>query len=566
MARETDGPADGLADTAPSKPRSHDEGTFFSEGQRITRELSVSRHLGKGGQGDVYEAYDSSSGTAVAIKVLSRKLSSDSQVVTRLEREAATASAIRHPNVTRIYGLERTESGEILIRMELLNGEPLDRLLARGALSVEEACAFVVQIAEGLGAAHALGIIHRDVKPANIFLADTPSGRVVKVMDFGIAKAAASWDLTALTHTGSLIGTPAYMSPEQILLPDELDHRSDIYSLGLVFWEMLTGQRVFRGREVAQVLMRQVKTQPPSPRMIRPEIPRPIAAVVMRCLQKRPESRFSTMRALVDRLQQARSEPDVPTVEDPEPPAVVSELRSASFGPSERQLRPPPQAPSKWLLVAAAGVAAAALLGLIGALSIQEDRAPVVEVAPEPEPPLPPPAPVPPPEPAGNGTLHLTSEPPGVAVFLAGAVLGKTPLDVPLAPDVEHELSVRREGYQTAAVMVRLKPGETWRRHVELERKEATPRRRKVRRSPPPPPPPPPIAAATHGWVRINTAPWTEVYFRGQSIGTTPIGKAKLPVGRHELRFVNKPRGIDVRRVVDVRGEALEKLRFVFER
>jgi serine/threonine-protein kinase len=535
----------------------------LAAGALVAANLRIARLLGRGGQGHVYEALDTSTGARIAIKLLNRTLAADPEVVARLEREAKTASAIVHPNVTRIFGLERTRGGDIYLRMELLSGEGLDQRLQRGPLGIDEACGLARQVASGLGAAHRIGVIHRDIKPANIFL----SHQTAKIMDFGIAKAGASWDLTALTHTGKLIGTPAYMSPEQIAAPDALDHRTDVYSLGLVLYEMLTGERAFGGRDVLQILVAQTKTPPVHPRKLRPEIPSPIAEVVMECLAKKPEARHASMEAFIDRLDRSRTAAAAsiqvspaadrarPTVQlTPNRPLPIRTKRAATSSFRRR-----------------AAVAAAIALGCAGAvygiaMLFGREAIPVETIAVEPpvaplpvEPPQPPIAPAPPPVPQpilpATGSARITSEPTGAVVLLGTTVMGQTPLAIDLAAQVEHRLELRKNDYVDASVVVRLKPGESWNRHVTLS---AIPRPAPVRRPPPeaeaPPPPP-----AEPGFLTLTTVPWTQVTIDGRPRGVTPLFKVELSPGEHTLHLTNREAGIDVRRSVLIPSGQLVK-------
>ena len=549
---------DGLADTTPSSS-SRDVPDVLVSGTKLTEVLTVVRLLGRGGQGDVYEVEDQSSGEHHAIKLLSADLTKDDRFVRRLEREAVTASAIDHPHVTRIYGLEHAEDGSVFLRMELLTGRSLDALLKKGPMPIEVACGLVTDMAKGLAAAHQIGVIHRDIKPQNVFVAKTEAGPVAKIMDFGIAKAEAKWDLTALTSTGMLIGTPAYMSPEQILTPDQIDNRTDVYSLGLVFYEMLTGRRAFQAKEVAQVLVMQAQRPPADVRSLRPDLPRPVARVVMRCLEKRPYDRFETMSDLVRAIEEAKSAPDRPA------PVTVLDRRPPPPPPRPLPVPAPPKRRTSWFVVSAVVGLFVALA--IGALTWSADDtldASMVRTVELP-PPRAAPAPVPAPPPAPKkttGTVDVTSEPRGAAVFLGGAILGTTPLEVTLAAGREHAVELRHQGYAPQEVRLRVDPGERRSRRVVLvpASNVSRSRRQPIPRAARAPPLAPPAPAASHGWARINTKPWTEVYFEDRPIGVTPIGKAKLPTGKVMLRFVNREQNIEVRRTIVVRPGELTKV------
>lgn len=283
--------------------------------EMLTERLRIVATLGRGGQGAVFEVLDVETTERYAVKLIAEALQNDGALMSRLEHEAITAAAIHHPNIVRIYGLEKNRSGRRFLRMERLYGRSLRELLTEGEVPISVAVDIAIQIARGLSAAHQQGIVHRDLKPGNIFLVDRTAGLLVKVMDFGIAKAHESWELTELTETGNMVGTPAYMSPEQAMTPDEIDARSDIYSLGIVLYEMLTRTRPFKGT-VAQTLLAQVNIPAPDPRRVRPAISPALAAVVLKALEKKPAQRFQTMLELAHALE-AREKTKAPQ------PAVV---------------------------------------------------------------------------------------------------------------------------------------------------------------------------------------------------------------------------------------------------
>lgn len=261
----------------------------LSPGQ-IAGHYQILEFLGGGGMGRVYKARDLHLGRLVALKFLPAHLTSYPRARARLKSEARAASALDHPNVAVLYeigmieGLPRDSSEErLFIAMGYYDGETLEQIIARDQLSMSEALDLTRQIADGLAAAHRRGIVHRDIKPANVIV--TPEG-VAKIVDFGIAKGTGA----QLTREGARLGTVAYMSPEQTR-GDAVDHRTDLWSLGVVAYEMLTGARPFQGSAEAALIYSIRHDDPPPVEALRSDIPEAFARVVMRCLAKDPAAR-----------------------------------------------------------------------------------------------------------------------------------------------------------------------------------------------------------------------------------------------------------------------------------
>ncbi len=248
--------------------------------------------------GEVYRATDVRLGRDVALKVLPREMAGDPDRLARFQREARAVAALNHPNVVTLYSVEEAD-GVHFITMELIEGQPLDRLISANGLPEDRIIEIAGAIAEALAAAHDKGIVHRDLKPANVMV--TKECRV-KVLDFGLAKdvgAESSNDatLTSAGHTqaGMVMGTPAYMSPEQVS-GRPLDHRTDIFSLGVVLHEMATGRRPFEAPSSAEMVSAILRDNPPSVTDIRPDLPADLARVIRRCLEKDPRHRLQTAR------------------------------------------------------------------------------------------------------------------------------------------------------------------------------------------------------------------------------------------------------------------------------
>ncbi len=256
---------------------------------------TIEGEIGRGGMGVVYRARDERLKRPVAIKVLPPELAYRQDIRTRFMREAETAARLSHPHIVPIHSVGDSHDLVYFV-MGYVDGESLGvRVKRRGRLSIEEARRVMKETADALSAAHAQGVIHRDVKPDNILLEGT-RGRVM-VTDFGIAKAL-SGEGGTLTEAGVAIGTPAFMSPEQAAGDREIDGRSDLYSLGVVAYNMLTGELPFQAPSVPALLMKQITETPVPVDRKRPETPKELSQIVMRCLEKDPEDRWPTADAL----------------------------------------------------------------------------------------------------------------------------------------------------------------------------------------------------------------------------------------------------------------------------
>src|SRR2546427_829140 len=266
--------------------------------QALGKSYTVEGEIGRGGMGVVFNARDERLKREVAVKVLPPELAFREEIRLRFLREAETAARLSHPHIVPIHSVGEGPDGLVYFVMAYVDGESVAAKLERGgSLPAEESRRIMQETADALGAAHALGIIHRDVKPDNILLEGSRGG--VVVTDFGIAKALSSTTGPAtLTATGVAIGTPHYMSPEQAAGDREIDGRSDIYSLGVVAYQMLTGELPFHAPTVPGILMKHITERAPLITDRRPDLPEDLAACVMRCLEKDPEDRWPTADAL----------------------------------------------------------------------------------------------------------------------------------------------------------------------------------------------------------------------------------------------------------------------------
>ncbi|HEX7978026.1 MAG TPA: protein kinase [Gemmatimonadaceae bacterium] len=340
-------------------------------GSVIADRYHVIRKLGEGGMGRVYLAEQVKMGRMSAVKVMNRRLAQDPDAISRFNREAANASRISHQNVAQVYDFGETSEGLIYLAMEFVEGEPLTDILHRdGALPPERAAEIVRQTAEALAVAHDMGIVHRDLKPDNIMIAKTRDGcDLVKVVDFGIAKAM-NVEAQKVTRTGLIVGTPEYMSPEQIA-GDPLDGRSDIYSLALVAFNIFTGRLPFLSKTAQESVIMRLTEPPRRLAEMRPEIPwsPAVQAVMDRALQRDAALRYPSAsefgRALSHAVrEQPTSSPATPADAEPVlPPTRVSEA------PAPREPAAPPVAlvRQRWPVMASAGAIVVVLL-IVGAL------------------------------------------------------------------------------------------------------------------------------------------------------------------------------------------------------
>jgi hypothetical protein len=269
----------------------------------------VLRELGEGGMGTVYEVEHVTLRRHFALKALRRGLANDESLSARFIQEAKAAAAISHPNIVQIADYGQLPTGEPYFVMELLAGAPLSRVIREeGRLSPERAVPILRQISEALAAAHEAGVIHRDLKPDNIQVSEIVGEReLVKVLDFGLAKVAGG---SKLTRAGMVFGTPHYMSPEQAA-GDPLDGRSDVYALGVVMYEMLTGHVPFEADTFMGVLSKHMYMQPARPSEVVGPAPElgALEQIALRCLQKKPELRYSSMLDLLDELERVVADP-----------------------------------------------------------------------------------------------------------------------------------------------------------------------------------------------------------------------------------------------------------------
>lgn len=271
-----------------------------SAGDIIAGKYEIVRTIGEGAMGVVYEATHLRLRQRLAIKVLRPNVHDFDTVLARFEREARASAQLRSIHAARVIDVETLENGLPYIVLEYLEGHDLDaELRALGWFPVDEAVDVVLQVAEAMAEAHDVGIVHRDLKPANLFVCRAEERRVIKILDFGISRD--QCDDARITATDSYFGTPAYASPEQLRDAASADARSDVWSLGVVLYELLTGRIPFDGSPT-QVIAKVMVEPVPWPKQFREDIPHDLARIVMRCLERDPERRYAGMRELAEAL------------------------------------------------------------------------------------------------------------------------------------------------------------------------------------------------------------------------------------------------------------------------
>jgi serine/threonine protein kinase len=428
--------------------------------------------------GKVYLALHPSIGRQAAVKVLAAPEAADPNIVGRFINEARAANAIRHPNIVDIYDCGVLSGGIPYIVMEYLDGEPLTQALARGPLDIDDVLDWACQVAEALAAAHAHDVVHRDLKPDNLYLVPDPrrkGKKQVKVLDFGIAKLQRqTLGPVHKTRTGALLGTPLYMSPEQCMSVKGIDARTDVYSFGVILYEMVTGRRPFDGDGVYAVISMHINEPPVPPRTYRSDLPSSLEAVIMQALAKAPVQRQESMAVVLSQLELARGNPDAssealvrqwrqPTQAETLPPSkqpTLAEIRTlgdtAMSKPVTEQITAVARRSRKpWLPLLGVLGATVAGLYLWSPMSGETVRAPqahlpsaalVVPAQPQVAP-VAPPAPTRPTPPAPI-EIGLESIPDGAEVFVGDVLVGTTPTRFKTAPgDAPIELVFHKQGF-----------------------------------------------------------------------------------------------------------------------
>jgi serine/threonine-protein kinase len=438
-------------------------------GKVLNGRFTILEPLGFGGMGRVYKALQAPLERVVALKVLNPAYagSKDPGFQRRFFLEASLTAKLHHPNTITVHDYGRTDDGIFYIAMEYLEGHTLAQVLAQhGPMTPSRAIHVAQQICRSLREAHRMGVVHRDLKPANVMLLNEETERdQVKVLDFGLVKSflpehQPKPDETELTQAGVLLGSPMYMAPEQA--KNQSDPRSDVYSLGVVLYQMIAGRAPFVGKESIDIIVKHIREPAPPLKGLAPGVPPEVEAVVMRCLEKEPAARYQSMDELIDAMRAAATAAGLSGAFSSARSQVLSGVRITVASPdieetrsesSPRTATGPLPPPSRWKALAAITVVALVAGGAAAALLVRAPPptpGPVkppepVEVAHRPAEPVTPvtPAPV---------RFEVKSQPPGARASYAGKDLGPTPLSLDVAPAADGraaaQMTFTLDGYQ----------------------------------------------------------------------------------------------------------------------
>jgi serine/threonine-protein kinase len=434
----------------------------FEEGTTLEGRYRVDHEVGRGGMGVVYRGTDLTLNRPVAIKAM-RAADADATVLGRFLREARSLARIEHAGVVPVYAVGQ-EGGTYYMVMKFIEGQTLQAILKEGgALDAARVRALIVQVCDALGALHRNGLIHRDMKPGNLIVGG--DGRVT-VMDLGIVKAVGEHTST----TSTALGTPKYMAPES-LSEDEIDHRSDLYSLGIIAWQCLAGEVPFDGATPMAILYKQAHEPPPPLKKHAPDTPRDLVAAVDKALEKDPEARFADAEDMAAAI---RGDAPVAAAGGGQPPIVLAAaavlllamgagawlLMKPAPTPPAPPTQPPVTARAGGIADAAAAPAAVVDAALApppkdAALPPPKDAAPVVAAKPK-RPRI------------AQVSVRVVSDPAGAQVYIGGRRQGRTPLTVRLPQSSRPvDMSLKREGYRDTRA--RVKPSEDRTVRVKLD-------------------------------------------------------------------------------------------------
>jgi hypothetical protein len=437
-------------------------------GRIVAGKYRVTARVARGGMAWIFRAEQLPLGRVVALKLLTPPGDERSRTLEeRFLREAATCAKLRHPNTVTVHDYGAQEDGTFYMVMEFVEGRTLaQEIRTRGPVEPVRAVRIVMEILRSLQEAHSAGIVHRDLKPSNVMLVDTTEGESVKVLDFGIAKVLEEAETDHITADSHFMGSPGYMSPEQIARKP-VDGRADLYAIGVVLFEMLTGKPPFKGKTPVQTLMAHLKEEPPPLAKLCPyPLPESLVRLVLRCLAKEPAERPHSAADLRRRLREVLH--DLGADLEVETPAPAD--------PSYRTAHPLAQPRAHWTLALLVGVALMTLVGLMVMLPMAVVTAWLtVAFQPPPAPPAPPTLPAIP-----ELVVRLRSDPPGAVAQEAGRMLGATPVDLRFSSSqaAARHITLSLPGHET--IVLEVTPGEHDREQVV-----------KLQSVPSPPPPAP---------------------------------------------------------------------------
>jgi serine/threonine protein kinase len=460
-------------------------------GQVLDGRYRVESVLGEGGMGLVYKAVHVALKKPLAIKVLRPEVSKNEQIVARFRQEAQSASAIGNQHIIDISDFGELQDGSTYFVMEFLTGRSLTGAIEEGRFTPQRVIHVAKQLCRALGAAHEIGVVHRDMKPDNVQLIERGSDKdFVKVLDFGIAKVGGG--TSKLTQAGQVFGTPHYMSPEQCA-GTAVDHRTDIYAVGVMLYEMATGQVPFDADNLMGILTKHLYENPIPPNELPPpvDVPPALEAVIMKCLEKKQEIRYQNMAELLADMEALESGLTPQAVVDRVERSTQSSLKNTPSdmlgGGRVTMGVGQPEVPKKSPLVPIT-IGALVLIGIGVAFAMSggdkadpqahvvkpADPAPAVPTVPDPAPaPTPPVAAAPEPVAAAPALVMISSDPDGAEVFRENSFVGNTPYKLPKPTGSEQvALELRRNGYESKPFTITSLTGEEFR--VSLTRKKSS--------------------------------------------------------------------------------------------
>ena len=490
-------------ETLKGSPKELTRGSVFAGRYEVIEEL------GRGGMGKVYRVMDGKIEEEVALKLLRPEIASDMKTITRFKNELKFARKIIHKNVCRMYDLSE-EGGAQYITMEYMRGEDLKSLIRRiGQFTAGKAIFIARQVCEGLAEAHKLGVVHRDLKPQNIMIDREGNSHI---MDFGIAH---SISTEGITDSGVIIGTPHYMAPEQVE-GKEIDKRTDIYALGVILFEMLTGMVPFEGDTPLVIAVKHKTEHPPDPRKLNPQIPEEISRLILKCMEKSKNKRYQTVEDLLSELNRIKE--DLPTTD-----RVLPEIKFEVGAPKRHIFL-------KILIFS--------ILFVVGAyffydqiLKTGKEEKPTVVAKQTTQTTAP--------LIAQSGQIEINSTPEGADVYINDKQEGITPFKSELQSG-SYKISIKKSpGFEEKTDVVDIKAGESYSKNYILVAQT-------VSKEP---------STAQLANIEINSKPdRADVYINGKQEGITPF-KRRLSVGTHRIRIKKSPEYKELTDVLNVKDD-----------